>query len=42
MEISPATLNISEKVRKYHFLPRKSIFVLRKNSTVFDLFELDA
>src|ERR1700757_2817971 len=33
MERMPATLKISEKERKYHFLPRKSIFVLRKNST---------
>src|SRR6185312_8391271 len=37
MERMPATLKISEKLRKYHFLPRKSIFVLRKNSTLFDL-----
>src|SRR5205085_12682022 len=28
----PATLKISEKPRKYHFLPRKSMLVLRKNS----------
>jgi hypothetical protein len=33
MENMPATLNTSEKARKYHFFPRKSIFVLRKNST---------
>jgi hypothetical protein len=33
IETMPATLKISEKARKYHFLPRKSIFVLRKNST---------
>src|SRR5882762_1476388 len=33
MENTPATLNTSEKARKYHFLPRKSIFVSRKNST---------
>src|SRR5271165_4290777 len=32
MESSPATLNTSEKARKYHFLPRKSMLVLRKNS----------
>jgi hypothetical protein len=32
MESTPATLKISEKVRKYHFFPRKSMFVLRKNS----------
>jgi hypothetical protein len=30
----PATLKIREKARKYHFLPRKSIFGLRKNSTL--------
>ena len=29
----PATLKTSEKARKYHFLPRKSMFGLRKNST---------
>src|SRR5207248_8685971 len=28
----PATLKISEKPRKYHFFPRKSMLVLRKNS----------
>src|SRR5947209_19275094 len=33
MEQSPATLKMSEKVMKYHFLPRKSILGLRKNST---------
>src|SRR5271165_4596092 len=33
IENSPAMLKISEKARKYHFLPRKSMFVLRKNST---------
>src|ERR1700683_4684570 len=33
MENMPATLNTSEKARKYHFFPRKSILVLRKNST---------
>jgi hypothetical protein len=32
MENKPATLKISEKARKYHFFPRKSILVLRKNS----------
>src|SRR5580700_9389423 len=34
MENSPATLKISEKVRKYHFFPRKSMFVFLKNSTL--------
>src|SRR5271170_4870033 len=33
MENKPATLNTSEKARKYHFFPRKSMLVLRKNST---------
>jgi hypothetical protein len=33
MENIPATLNTREKARKYHFFPRKSMFVLRKNST---------
>src|SRR5215469_5427656 len=33
MESTPATLNTSEKARKYHFFPRKSMFGLRKNST---------
>jgi hypothetical protein len=33
MENIPATLNTREKARKYHFLPRKSMFGLRKNST---------
>src|SRR5271167_2443097 len=33
MESTPATLKISEKARKYHFFPRKSMLVLRKNST---------
>src|SRR5258708_32015139 len=33
MENTPATLNSSEKARKYHFLPRKSMLGLRKNST---------
>src|SRR5271168_1606918 len=32
MENKPATLNTREKARKYHFLPRKSMLVLRKNS----------
>jgi hypothetical protein len=32
MESSPATLKISEKVRKYHFFPRKSMLVSLKNS----------
>src|SRR5258708_17540348 len=35
MENTPATLKISEKARKYHFFPRKSMLVLRKNSTGF-------
>ena len=34
---NPATLKISEKARKYHFLPRKSILVLRNNSTASPL-----
>src|SRR5271157_2670869 len=34
MESTPATLKISEKVRKYHFFPRKSMFVFLKNSTL--------
>src|SRR6266496_5552083 len=34
MESSPATLKINEKAMKYHFLPRKSIFALLKNSTL--------
>src|SRR5271165_2688299 len=33
MERMPATLKTREKARKYHFFPRKSILVLRKNST---------
>src|SRR5271167_3444181 len=33
MDSRPATLKMSEKARKYHFLPRKSILVLRNNST---------
>src|ERR1035441_6859395 len=37
MEQIPATLNTSEKARKYHFLPRKSILVLRNNSTASPL-----
>jgi hypothetical protein len=32
MESTPATLKMSEKVRKYHFFPRKSMFVFLKNS----------
>src|SRR5271163_141695 len=32
IEKTPATLNTREKARKYHFLPRKSMLVLRKNS----------
>src|ERR1700691_1835273 len=35
MENMPATLKTSEKARKYHFFPRKSMFVLRKNSTEY-------
>jgi hypothetical protein len=34
MENTPATLNTNEKARKYHFLPRKSMFGFRKNSTL--------
>ena len=34
-ESTPATLNTNEKARKYHFFPRKSIFELRNNSTLF-------
>src|SRR5439155_16167278 len=34
MESTPATLKISEKAMKYHFLPRKSMFALLKNSTL--------
>src|SRR6516162_4302077 len=37
IEIRPATLKIREKARKYHFLPRKSMLVLRKNSTASPL-----
>src|SRR5450755_2823920 len=37
MDKSPATLNTSEKARKYHFLPRKSMFVFLKNSTASPL-----
>src|ERR1022692_4066812 len=37
MENKPATLNTSEKARKYHFLPRKSMLVLRNNSTASPL-----
>jgi hypothetical protein len=33
IEIMPATLNIIEKARKYHFFPSQSTFTLRKNST---------
>src|SRR5579859_226355 len=35
IEKTPATLKISENARKYHFLPRKSMFVFLKNSTCF-------
>src|SRR5580693_58464 len=38
IEVRPATLKIREKARKYHFLPRKSMFVLRKNSTASPLY----
>src|SRR5580658_8072931 len=34
IESTPARLKTSEKARKYHFLPRKSMFGLRKNSTL--------
>src|SRR5271165_585962 len=37
MDSNPATLKIREKARKYHFLPRKSMFVLRNNSTASPL-----
>jgi hypothetical protein len=37
MESTPATLKISEKVRKYHFFPRKSMFVFLKNSTLLTI-----
>src|SRR5580698_1044341 len=37
MDESPAMLKISEKARKYHFLPRKSMLVLRNNSTASPL-----
>src|SRR5713226_2454216 len=40
MESTPATLKISEKVRKYHFFPRKSMFVFLKNSTLLDPFKI--
>src|SRR6266849_414573 len=36
MESTPATLNTREKARKYHFFPRKSMFGLRKNSTLLE------
>src|SRR5690242_559092 len=35
IESTPATLNTKENARKYHFLPRKSMFGLRKNSTLY-------
>src|SRR5213080_4396782 len=38
IEQMPATLKISEKAMKYHFLPRKSILGLRKNSTLLKPF----
>src|ERR1700733_9224123 len=34
IEHTPARLKTSEKARKNHFLPRKSMFGLRKNSTL--------
>src|SRR5229473_3478934 len=34
IENIPATLNTSEKARKYHFLPRKSMLGSLKNSTL--------
>jgi len=37
IEMIPATLKISEKVRKYHFFPRKSMFVFLKNSTLLSI-----
>src|SRR5580704_2519733 len=37
IDVSPATLKIREKARKYHFLPRKSMLVLRNNSTASPL-----
>src|SRR5258708_36083712 len=40
IEQTPAMLNISEKAMKYHFLPRKSILGLRKNSTRFKPFSV--
>src|SRR5580658_10066980 len=33
IEITPATLKINEKHRKYHFFPSQSTLTLRKNST---------
>src|SRR5207247_898324 len=39
MESTPATLKISEKAMKYHFLPRKSMFALLKNSTLPEPFQ---
>src|ERR1700693_6014063 len=37
IEMIPATLKISENVRKYHFFPRKSMFVSLKNSTLLTI-----
>src|ERR1035438_6066954 len=37
MESTPATLKTREKTRKYHFFPRKSIFVFLKNSTLLTI-----
>src|SRR5215469_16306412 len=38
IESNPAMLKINEKARKYHFLPRKSMLELRKNSTAYPLY----
>src|SRR6266702_8431593 len=35
----PATLKTSDKAMKYHFLPRKSMFALLKNSTLLKPFQ---
>src|SRR5215475_4381069 len=37
IENTPATLNTSEKARKYHFLPRKSMLVLVNSCTASPL-----
>src|SRR5581483_8081501 len=41
IESTPATLKISENARKYHFLPKKSMFGLRKNSTCLGPFSVN-